>query len=103
VRLNKKSRIGFQSSFFIVSIFLLSIDFFAFAQNNKTTSITINMDNVVGIIDKNIYGQYSEHLGNCIYGGIWVGENSSIPNTHGIRNDVVDALKIRFYNYSFIE
>ena len=44
-------------------------------------------------ISKNIYGQFSEHLGNCIYGGIWVGENSRIPNTNGIRNDVVEALR----------
>jgi len=44
-------------------------------------------------INKNIYGQFTEHLGNCIYGGIWVGENSPIPNTRGIRNDVIEALK----------
>jgi alpha-N-arabinofuranosidase len=44
-------------------------------------------------INKNIYGQFSEHLGHCIYGGIWVGENSKIPNTNGIRNDVVAALR----------
>jgi len=44
-------------------------------------------------IDKNIYGQFSEHLGHLIYGGIWVGPNSSIPNIDGIRKDVVDALK----------
>jgi alpha-N-arabinofuranosidase len=44
-------------------------------------------------ISKNIYGQFSEHLGHCIYGGIWVGESSKIPNTRGIRNDVVAALK----------
>jgi len=41
------------------------------------------------VINPNIYGQFSEHLGHCIYGGIWVGENSPIPNTRGIRNDVV--------------
>lgn len=44
-------------------------------------------------IDRNIYGHFSEHLGNCIYGGYWVGEDSPIPNTNGIRNDVVAALK----------
>ncbi len=44
-------------------------------------------------INKNIYGHFSEHLGNCIYGGFWVGENSKIPNTLGIRNDVVEALR----------
>jgi alpha-N-arabinofuranosidase len=45
------------------------------------------------VINKNIYGHFSEHLGYCIYGGIWVGEQSSIPNTRGIRNDVTAALK----------
>jgi alpha-N-arabinofuranosidase len=45
------------------------------------------------VINRNIYGQFSEHLGHCIYEGVWVGEDSSIPNTRGIRNDVVDALK----------
>jgi alpha-L-arabinofuranosidase len=44
-------------------------------------------------IDKNIYGQFAEHLGSGIYGGIWVGESSAIPNTRGLRNDVVRALK----------
>lgn len=44
-------------------------------------------------IDRHIFGQFSEHLGHGIYGGIWVGTDSSIPNTRGIRNDVVAALK----------
>ncbi|AIM24362.1 intracellular exo-alpha-L-arabinofuranosidase 2 [Melissococcus plutonius] len=44
-------------------------------------------------ISKYIYGQFAEHLGRCIYEGIYVGEESNIPNTNGIRNDVVEALK----------
>lgn len=44
-------------------------------------------------INKNIYGQFSEHLGRCVYEGIWVGYDSPIPNTDGIRNDVIAALK----------
>jgi alpha-N-arabinofuranosidase len=44
-------------------------------------------------IYKNIYGHFSEHLGRCVYEGYWVGEDSPIPNTRGIRNDVVEALK----------
>ena len=44
-------------------------------------------------IDRRIFGQFAEHLGTGIYGGIWVGENSAIPNTHGYRNDVVAAHK----------
>ncbi|MEO8184400.1 MAG: alpha-N-arabinofuranosidase [Deltaproteobacteria bacterium] len=44
-------------------------------------------------INANIYGHFAEHLGRCIYEGIWVGEDSTIPNTRGIRNDVVQALR----------
>ena len=44
-------------------------------------------------ISRHIYGHFSEHLGHGIYGGIWVGPESSIPNTDGYRNDVVAALK----------
>ncbi len=44
-------------------------------------------------IDRNIYGHFAEHLGRCIYEGVWVGAESAIPNTNGIRNDVVSALK----------
>ena len=40
-----------------------------------------------------IYGQFSEHLGRCIYDGVYVGEDSDIPNTNGMRNDVVEALR----------
>ena len=45
------------------------------------------------IIPKEIYGQFAEHLGRCIYGGIWVGENSPIPNQKGYRVDVLEALR----------
>ncbi len=55
--------------------------------------LTIYADKGEETISRNIYGHFSEHLGRCIYGGFWVGEDSSIPNTRGIRNDVVDALK----------
>ena len=46
-----------------------------------------------GHINKDIQGQFSEHLGRCIYGGLYVGENSEIPNVNGMRTDVVEALK----------
>lgn len=45
------------------------------------------------VIPKEIYGQFSEHLGRCIYGGIWVGPDSAIPNEDGCRSDVLDALR----------
>ena len=59
----------------------------------KTNRIVINVDLGKETISKFIYGHFAEHLGHCIYGGIYVGESSSIPNTRGIRNDVVEALK----------
>jgi len=64
----------------------------SFSQNN-TATIVINADLGEDIINKHIYGHFSEHLGHCIYEGYWVGEDSDIPNTRGIRNDVVNALR----------
>lgn len=55
--------------------------------------IVLNGDIKKGKINRNIYGHFSEHLGRCIYEGFWVGKDSDIPNTNGIRNDVVEALK----------
>jgi alpha-N-arabinofuranosidase len=55
--------------------------------------ITLDPSDVIGIINPNIYGHFAEHLGWCIYEGIWVGEDSPVPNTDGIRSDVVAALK----------
>jgi len=57
------------------------------------TALTIHLDQLGATINKNVYGQFSEHLGSGIYGGIYVGEKSPIPNTKGMRNDVVAALK----------
>src|SRR5580658_9484281 len=56
-------------------------------------TLTLHADRPGPVINRNIYGQFSEHLGHCIYGGIWVGEDSPIPNVRGIRSDVVAALR----------
>ena len=55
--------------------------------------LILNADVEHGAINKHIYGHFAEHLGRCIYNGIYVGEDSAIPNTRGIRNDIVAALK----------
>ncbi len=47
----------------------------------------------IGTISPNIYGHFAEHLGGVVYDGIWVGENSKVPNTGGLRTALVDALK----------
>jgi alpha-N-arabinofuranosidase len=57
-------------------------------------TIILNADGGKDKINRHIYGHFSEHLGRCIYGGFYVGDdNKLIPNTKGIRTDVVDALK----------
>ena len=53
----------------------------------------INPNVKKGHIHKEIQGHFAEHLGRCIYEGVYVGENEEIPNTNGMRNDVVEALK----------
>ncbi|MHC4694988.1 MAG: alpha-N-arabinofuranosidase [Planctomycetota bacterium] len=60
---------------------------------SKPNELVIHADKGEDTINRNIYGHFSEHLGRCIYEGFWVGEDSPIPNTRGIRNDVVQALK----------
>lgn len=53
----------------------------------------INPNQKISKISKDIYGHFAEHLGRCIYNGIYVGEDSAIPNINGMRCDVVNALK----------
>ena len=55
--------------------------------------LVINTKKKVSKINKEIYGHFSEHLGRCIYEGIYVGEDSPIENVNGMRCDVVEALK----------
>ena len=55
--------------------------------------LILDVDRKGAVIHRNIYGHFSEHLGRCIYEGIWVGQDSPIPNTEGMRNDVLEALR----------
>src|SRR5690349_3175643 len=59
----------------------------------QEATIALNAAKPGPVINKNIYGQFAEHLGRCIYEGIWGGVGSPIPNTKGYRNDVLAALK----------
>lgn len=54
---------------------------------------TLHVDEPGALVSRQIFGQFSEHLGSGVYGGVWVGPDSSIPNTDGYRNDVAAALK----------
>jgi len=68
---------------------IISVPFLA----AQSVQLSVDLSKAGGKIDRNIFGQFAEHLGHGIYEGIWVGPDSKIPNTRGIRNDVVAALK----------
>jgi len=65
----------------------------SFSALQAQTSVVISNDVDAPVINRNIYGHFAEHLGRCIYGGLYVGEDSEIPNTDGVRNDLIEALK----------
>jgi alpha-N-arabinofuranosidase len=71
------------------ALFLVAVS----ASAAPPTALTIHADKPGATINKYVYGQFSEHLGSGIYGGLYVGDKSSIPNTKGLRNDVIAALK----------
>src|SRR6516164_3653512 len=78
-----------------VSILFCLIFLVSTAERVAAQKVTLSVDasKPGAKIDRNIFGQFAEHLGHEIYDGIWVGPDSTIPNTRGIRNDVVAALK----------
>ena len=80
------------STVFILSLFLL-VGFASSTYAADKVAIAVEVSKPGAQINRNIFGQFAEHLGHGIYDGIWVGPNSPIPNTRGIRNDVVAALK----------
>ena len=77
-------------SVYISLLLNLIIVYTSLAQENQ---IVVNVDQEVSTISRHIYGHFAEHLGEGIYGGVWVGEDSDIPNTDGYRTDVLKALK----------
>ncbi len=79
----------FTRIFLALSVSVLS----ASGQPTLTADVTIHADKSGPKVNRQLFGQFAEHLGAGIYGGIWVGENSPIPNTRGYRNDVLQALR----------
>ncbi|WP_305037289.1 alpha-N-arabinofuranosidase [Belliella alkalica] len=72
----------------IMVLAAMLVSFFSLAQNR----LIVNTDQGDIKINKHIYGHFAEHLGRSIYGGIWVGPDSDIPNEDGYRKDVMEAL-----------
>jgi alpha-N-arabinofuranosidase len=83
-----------QVSFFsfrlqLILLYFLMLVVNGFAQN----TLTVNVDQATAPIQKTIYSGLLERLGRCINGGIYVGTNSSIPNVHGMRKDIIAGFK----------
>ena len=76
---------------FLVATIFLAFQI-AFSQNNSAEIVVLNKDKAP-TISKHIYGHFAEHLGRCIYDGIYVGDKSPIANTNGVRNDIIKALQ----------
>lgn len=61
--------------------------------NPGRAHLTVVSNESLGTISRNVYGQFTEHLGSCVYGAMWVGPDSSIPNHNGLRSDTIEAFK----------
>jgi alpha-N-arabinofuranosidase len=75
------------------------LGFYALTQKKGWTApaeerrLEIDPESVIGTVRPEFHGNFAEHLGSCIYGGIWVGPESKIPNTNGFRTEAVNYLK----------
>ncbi len=79
----------------VYSLIAVSLFMGAGVSMGQATKSTIEIGKMedAPTISRHIYGHFAEHLGRCIYEGFYVGDNSMIPNTEGVRNDIIDALK----------
>ncbi|MGA9039355.1 MAG: alpha-L-arabinofuranosidase C-terminal domain-containing protein [Terriglobales bacterium] len=65
----------------------------AVASSMADSRIEVLLGESLGTISPNIYGHFLEHIGGVIYDGVWVGEDSKVPNVHGIRKDLIDEMR----------
>ncbi len=79
--------------------------YLAQAQNSEPNkaSLVIRSHQPKGVINRNIQGQFAEHLGRLIYEGLWAGEDLPIPNTRGLRNDVTEKTRIVVTTFPLIK
>lgn len=77
----------------VLALILIGMGIAAPNAGAQKVALSVDVSKSGPKIDRNIFGQFAEHLGHGVYEGVWVGPDSAIPNTRGIRNDVVGALK----------
>ena len=81
------------SAFLLASFIRPTATGVVLAQEPRHATLTIRAGEPGPVISRHIYGHFAEHLGRCIYDGLWVGPRSTVPNTRGVRNDVIEALR----------
>jgi len=62
-------------------------------QSDSATRVLVRADDEIGVIRPELHGQFAEHLGSCVYGGLWVGKDSHIPKINGYRKQAVEYLR----------
>jgi alpha-N-arabinofuranosidase len=65
----------------------------AFLMDLQEQRASVDLNSEIAAIRAELHGQFAEHLGSCIYGGLWVGRNSEIPNINGYRKQAIDYLR----------
>ncbi len=63
------------------------------ANGSKTQRVLVRADSAIGLVRPEFHGHFAEHLGSCVYGGMWVGKDSPIPNINGYRRQAVEYLR----------
>ncbi len=78
---------------FLPILTLLIMGYSQLSMGQTSIKISIEPSDTAPVISKHIYGHFAEHLGRCIYEGFYVGDSSAIPNSAGVRLDIINALK----------
>lgn len=76
----------------LLSALILALLVYPAALQAQNAKIKFDTDRKIGEVDKNIYGNFVEHLGRCVYGGIY-DPASPLSDANGFRKDVMDAVK----------
>ncbi|MGB8474223.1 MAG: hypothetical protein WCE61_09080, partial [Candidatus Acidiferrum sp.] len=86
---NRRTFIGRAAASSLVSL----LPHHLFADASSTNRVVVRTDSEIGLVKPEFHSHFAEHVGSCIYGGLWVGKNSPIPNINGYRKQAVEYLK----------
>src|SRR5690242_5681905 len=88
-RVNRRKFIGGTAAFSVGALFPRHL----LAEESSSHRVVIRTDTEIGLVKPEFHSHFAEHLGSCVYGGLWVGKNSPIPNMEGYRKQAIEYLK----------